>query len=907
MKRALGIILIAVVLLSSCVVFPKAYTSVEIAYGLNILRGTGSGLDEAYLSSVPTRSNAAMIILRLLGLEDEALEYEETATFRDASSAAPYWQPILAYLYANPSVGFSGFGDGTFNPNGSINAKMLAKVLLTVLGYRQDVDFSWNSTLLFAESVGLRSLKNKAGITNTDVAVALVEALNIRTKEGYTLVTELVAADVISLERAEKYGFVVESTEVMISGASVTGVRSITVQFFMPVSADTSVVLRKDLIGIANTYEFSANRKKLVITTSATLSPGTYTVVVGGAVQNLTVETEKAQSLVITGDRLYKTFGQDIGLRLLNQYGEPMPLTDVTVSATNKTSGTRKVIVNKTETSVLIDAALTNIGDQIYIYALDNKTLLSDSVQLTVQSVPAIKRISVTEVAEASGKERIFEDTSMHVIKLSAYDQYGQVYKVRQADIDSGSLMLISSNSLSVSVSSIRVNSEGNLLFNAGKAGDTRLHIIVKEEGISTSADIQVSQAPFLSSIKAEQLPSTIFKNERIEVNVMGYDQYGNIYEMTAADAVSYTSSDTAVVPTANIQISNGVLSFNTLSSGVATVNYSIKGGIQPLLTVNVNDGNVPYIVTGMNLPFTHFEKGVKNVVLDLDDVVVVDQYGNPNSLSSRPSWDTVEWGVYIDKVSGNSFAFSGNTFSTTDIPGTDVFNIYITRDGRIMDRSGYSFSLTNVDSENIQIFDIEVPEVIYGGANNRIDAHTKYISIRGYTLSNERVMLKTDQSGLPTVISSVTVTGNKVYVDTATWAIKFHSYYTENDIVTVKFWKESKEVKSADIVVLAAESKVSRIEYDANQSFVISSREFYTEPLRIYDQYDITANLPSNTRWLCNSNFVDSITFDPVAKRLKIVVRGTVTTETEAIISYIAPDGSFAFRGFYTIMPGTY
>ncbi|OQB99314.1 MAG: hypothetical protein BWX78_01790 [Firmicutes bacterium ADurb.Bin099] len=87
----------------------------------------------------------------------------------------------------------------------------------------------------------------------------------------------------------------------------------------------------------------------------------------------------------------------------------------------------------------------------------------------------------------------------------------------------------------------------------------------------------------------------------------------------------------------------------------------------------------------------------------------------------------------------------------------------------------------------------------------------------------------------------------------------------------------------------------------------MISSREFYTEPLRIYDQYDIEANLPSNTRWLCNSNFVDSITFDPVAKRLKIVVRGTVTTETEAIISYIAPDGSFAFRGFYTIMPGTY
>ena len=75
MKRMLSIILITVILLSYCAVQPKAYTSVEIAYGLSLLRGTGSGLDEEYLSLSPTRSNAAMIILRLLGLENEALGF----------------------------------------------------------------------------------------------------------------------------------------------------------------------------------------------------------------------------------------------------------------------------------------------------------------------------------------------------------------------------------------------------------------------------------------------------------------------------------------------------------------------------------------------------------------------------------------------------------------------------------------------------------------------------------------------------------------------------------------------------------------------------------------------------------------------------------------------------------------
>ena len=167
--------------------------------------------------------------------------------------------------------------------------------------------------------------------------------------------------------------------------------------------------------------------------------------------------------------------------------------------------------------------------------------------------------------------------------------------------------------------------------------------------------------------------------------------------------------------------------------------------------------------------------------------------------------------------------------------------------------------------------------------------------------------MLKTDDLGMPTLISAITVSNSKVYIDTSTWAIKFNTYFEDNDIVTVKFWKDGMEIESEDIVITSAESKVSRIEYDQAQSFIISSSEFYTEPLKIYDQYDIETNLPANTQWLISSNYVDSVTFDPLTKRMKIVVKGTVLVETEIVISYIPSDGSFSFRGFYTIMPGRY
>lgn len=907
MKRTLSIILITVILLSYCAIQPKAYTSVEIAYGLNLLRGTGEGLDEAYLSMTPMRTNAAMIILRLLGLENDALEHEKISTFSDASSATAYWQPILAYLYDNPDVGFSGYGDDTFRPNESINSQMLAKVLLTVLGYKQDVDFSWAETLKFADSIGLKSLVNKSTITNNDVAIALVEALSIKTKGGYTFVTELVVADIINIDQAEKYGFTVETTQVEIKNAKATGVKTITVEFLMPIPKNSTVMLRKDFIGISNTYTLSENRRILTINTTATMTPGQYTVAVAGSVATFEVFNEKASSLVISTERIYKDVQQNIGLKLLNQYGEEMPITNVNISVTNKTSGSRKITVTKIDNEVYLDVSYANLADQIYIYALDNSTLLNDSALLTVQSVPSIKKISILGVEASSDTNRIYEDTSSHIIKIQAYDQYGQKYFIRQSDIDKKNLLLISSNNLCISPSNIKADINGNLVFSTNMAGEVLINIIVSAEGISASTTIAVYAAPVLSSIKVDQLPSTIFKNERVEVGVIAYDQYGSIYEIKPTDIIGYTTTDPMIVPAASISVNRGVLSFNTLNSGEVSVNSRINNSLMPLFTIKVNDGNVPYSITSLDIPFSHFEKGIENIQIPLSNIKVVDQYGNPNSLNERPVWDTVEWGIYIDKVSGNSFLYENGVFSTTNTVGTDVFNVYITRDGRIMDRSGYSFMLTNVSASEIQVFDIDIPKIIYGGANNRIEAHTKYITIKGYTLSKKPVMLKTDDLGMPTLISAITVSNSKVYIDTSTWAIKFNTYFEDNDIVTVKFWKDGMEIESEDIVITSAESKVSRIEYDQAQSFIISSSEFYTEPLKIYDQYDIETNLPQNTQWVTNSNLIDSVTFDPLTKRLRVVIKGSVISETEVIISYIPSDGLFSFRGFYTIMPGRY
>ena len=140
-----------------------------------------------------------------------------------------------------------------------------------------------------------------------------------------------------------------------------------------------------------------------------------------------------------------------------------------------------------------------------------------------------------------------------------------------------------------------------------------------------------------------------------MEVGVIAYDQYGSIYEIKPTDIIGYTTTDPMIVPAASISVNRGVLSFNTLNSGEVSVNSRINNSLMPLFTIKVNDGNVPYSITSLDIPFSHFEKGIEYS----DSFIkhkVVDQYGNPNSLNERPVWDTVEWGIYIDKVSGNSF-----------------------------------------------------------------------------------------------------------------------------------------------------------------------------------------------------------------------------------------------------------
>lgn len=170
----------------------------QLAAELELLIGEGNGVDDAYLAKHATRMQAAIIALRLQGELDNALAHEGTDTFKDAGRTGRYNHPILAYLKANPSLGWAGTGGGLFQPLEAISSQQLYKVLLEALGYRSGVDFEYAHTEPYAASKGLLKIAGTAELTNAHIATALVEALYAEPKDGGgSLFTALQAAGVI--------------------------------------------------------------------------------------------------------------------------------------------------------------------------------------------------------------------------------------------------------------------------------------------------------------------------------------------------------------------------------------------------------------------------------------------------------------------------------------------------------------------------------------------------------------------------------------------------------------------------------------------------------------------------------------------------------------------------------------
>lgn len=181
--------------------FAANYTNcADSLHEMGLFQGTQNGYD---LDRTPTRAEAAVILVRLLGKEAEAKTLTYTAPFTDLKG----WEkPYVQYLYSNGLA--NGTNRTTFNPTGKCTAQMYAVFLLRALGYSDTADFSYANAIETAREQGIydTGIINVQNFLRDDAAAASYTVLSVSPKnsEG-TLLDQLVSENAITEADAKRY------------------------------------------------------------------------------------------------------------------------------------------------------------------------------------------------------------------------------------------------------------------------------------------------------------------------------------------------------------------------------------------------------------------------------------------------------------------------------------------------------------------------------------------------------------------------------------------------------------------------------------------------------------------------------------------------------------------------------
>ena len=183
---------------------PESTGRADKLASLGLFQGTGSGYQ---LDGDTTRIQGLVMLLRLLGLEEEALAYAQPSRFTDVGWGDNY----VSYAYDNGLT--NGTSAATFSPNDPLNANGYVTFLLRAMGYSDaEGDFSWADALSFAvelsimDAASANALKS-VSMNRGDMVDLSYAALTSPVKGGeQTLAEQLIEQGVFTADAAAAAG-----------------------------------------------------------------------------------------------------------------------------------------------------------------------------------------------------------------------------------------------------------------------------------------------------------------------------------------------------------------------------------------------------------------------------------------------------------------------------------------------------------------------------------------------------------------------------------------------------------------------------------------------------------------------------------------------------------------------------
>ncbi len=190
--KILAIVTAVAAVLSVCAFAAHFEHCADALFDLGLFRGTNNGYE---LDREPMRSEAAAMLVRLLGAEEEAMALPYTAPFGDVADWA---KPYVQYLYDKGLT--KGTSETTFGYSMKCDAKQYATFLLRALGYEDGADFTYDNALTYGEKVGLCDWANCFGevFLRDNVVAMSYTALSMPTKSGdIDLLSKLVSSGAV--------------------------------------------------------------------------------------------------------------------------------------------------------------------------------------------------------------------------------------------------------------------------------------------------------------------------------------------------------------------------------------------------------------------------------------------------------------------------------------------------------------------------------------------------------------------------------------------------------------------------------------------------------------------------------------------------------------------------------------
>ncbi|MDF2890235.1 MAG: exported protein of unknown function [Clostridia bacterium] len=200
--KKIAILLVVIIMTSSIPCFASTYSVRYMDYAvrlkeIGVFKGSDTGFE---LDREPTRLEAGVLFVRLLGAEKEALSKKYQHPFNDV----PEWgNDYVGYLYHEKLT--NGTSAAAFGSTDFINAKSYMTFILRALGYSDAIgDFTWDKSIEFAvkesliTELDLKSLKSEAFLRD-HVAKYSYTALNMPLKNNTsTLINKLIEIGAIN-------------------------------------------------------------------------------------------------------------------------------------------------------------------------------------------------------------------------------------------------------------------------------------------------------------------------------------------------------------------------------------------------------------------------------------------------------------------------------------------------------------------------------------------------------------------------------------------------------------------------------------------------------------------------------------------------------------------------------------